>query len=256
MAGREMIRAAEIRTVVRDLNEISTGVNAFRTKFGCTPGDCANATTFIPGATNGDGDDYINSCVWTAGAVANDTGGNCWNNTAVGLAESFQFWYQLAQVGLIHGSYTGIDGPGGPWGDRGYIPGVNVMATSFDHTIGYTAIMWASVVLSVAWDFNPQIMSNIQGNIILLGTTAQADGLVSSGCCETSVPAFSPRIAWALDSKIDDGLPGQGNVLVFYPAIWVSGGYPSCVTSSDPGTANYLDTSTLRACALAVTNAF
>jgi prepilin-type N-terminal cleavage/methylation domain-containing protein len=44
LIGRDLIRAAEIRTQVSQFYEIQTAVNAFKLKYNCFPGDCLVAT--------------------------------------------------------------------------------------------------------------------------------------------------------------------------------------------------------------------
>ncbi len=88
LTGRDLIRAAELRSVVSDLERFDTAFNTFRGKYDCIPGDCANATTFFgtdslgcpsgggpTGTCNGNGDGLI----W-------------WSSTN----EIYRAWQQLA----------------------------------------------------------------------------------------------------------------------------------------------------------------
>jgi prepilin-type N-terminal cleavage/methylation domain-containing protein len=43
LVGRDMIRAAEIRATLRQIERIETAMNTFKAKYKCLPGDCANA---------------------------------------------------------------------------------------------------------------------------------------------------------------------------------------------------------------------
>jgi prepilin-type N-terminal cleavage/methylation domain-containing protein len=77
LVGRDLIRAAQMRSFVGDMEELVSAINAFRTKYNCLPGDCANATQFFgknttlcnahsgsagtPGTCNGSGDKHIYS---------------------------------------------------------------------------------------------------------------------------------------------------------------------------------------------------
>lgn len=44
MVGQELIRNAEVRATLKQIEQIETAVNNFRLKYNCLPGDCASAT--------------------------------------------------------------------------------------------------------------------------------------------------------------------------------------------------------------------
>lgn len=46
LLGKDMIRAAEVRSTAQQVDMIDNGIVAFQLKFGCLPGDCTNATSF------------------------------------------------------------------------------------------------------------------------------------------------------------------------------------------------------------------
>jgi prepilin-type N-terminal cleavage/methylation domain-containing protein len=48
LAGRDLIRAAELRSLVSEVERYNSAVNAFKLKYNCLPGDCATATNFWP----------------------------------------------------------------------------------------------------------------------------------------------------------------------------------------------------------------
>lgn len=87
LVGRDLIKAGEIRSMLSEV-QFKLASTAFRTKYGCVAGDCNNATSFFSGATNGDGDGFVSA------------------NVDV-YPETYQFFYQLNQSGLLPGSYTG-----------------------------------------------------------------------------------------------------------------------------------------------------
>src|ERR1019366_6843373 len=47
LVGRDLIRAAELRSVISEVEKYKTAVMTFKGKYDCLPGDCANATTFL-----------------------------------------------------------------------------------------------------------------------------------------------------------------------------------------------------------------
>lgn len=56
LVGKELIRAADIRANIADIEKLKTTINTFRLKYNCLPGDCLNATDYFSSVSNGDGD--------------------------------------------------------------------------------------------------------------------------------------------------------------------------------------------------------
>ena len=46
LVGRDLIRSAELQTIITDKNKYITAVNTFRTKYNELPGDMKTATTY------------------------------------------------------------------------------------------------------------------------------------------------------------------------------------------------------------------
>lgn len=248
LVGQDMIFASQMRSVVSDVEKLTAAVNTFRARYNCLPGDCANASSFFSTATNGNGDGHIDSTWWGNSVAFN---GSVSTNSSTG--ESFQFWYHLQQAQLIRGSYTGANGGGGT---RDYRPGTNIMATSYDSHIGYTVVMWpgSAQTADTTNNFNPDITTQHDAHVIFMGTTQAALGLASN-CCETYASAFAPTGAYYIDNKLDDGLPGSGNLIAMVPAYFQTHGY-TCTTTLVPSTAQYNVTNTKPACGLGVYNKF
>lgn len=197
MAGKSIIRGGQMRAVAAEYQRYHTAINAFREKYRAIPGDMINATDYwgdnsgvggcadaaiTDGSTcNGNGDTLIN-----AAGAASTTG------------ELFQFWNQLALAGLIEGTYTGIAGTGA---NIQSVIGENVPASKFK---------------PAGW--------SIYGSGIVSGNGALFDGdytnyLVVGAAHATSLSlsiVFSPRTAWAIDTKLDDGMPATGIAVTRY----------------------------------------
>lgn len=97
LLGQDLIHAAELRATIAQIEQFESGVNTFKTKYGCLPGDCADAASvgFDP-TTAGTGDGLIGALPG-AGACAYLLGG-C-SDQVVG--EYTNFWYHLSIAAFI-----------------------------------------------------------------------------------------------------------------------------------------------------------
>ena len=213
LTGQNLIRAAELRSVTTEFREYQSAIMTFRDKYFALPGDMKNATDFWGAMTNcaaaspsgtgtqtcnGDGDGQIFKA-----AAASQTG------------EMFGIWQQLANAGLIEGSYTGIAGSGG----AGHaLVGENIPISKFNQG-GWLAYYFGT---STGW------FSSVKSNKLIIG------GQHATGWSVT--PIFSPEEIWNIDQKMDDGKPGSGKVMAPDPA---SSTAPNCATSTDAATASY-----------------
>jgi prepilin-type N-terminal cleavage/methylation domain-containing protein len=108
LVARDLIRASELRSTISDVEKFKSAVNAFKLRFNCIPGDCANATDFFGTDPNGCHPTVVNTTPKTE--TCNGTGTdtiNDYNNPAVWRDQMFRFWQQLAAANLIPGMYSG-----------------------------------------------------------------------------------------------------------------------------------------------------
>lgn len=213
LAGRDLIQAAEIRATISQIEKYNSTVNAFRGKYGGLPGDLlytqasaygfftftgANAGTVGMGDNNGFIDVY---------QVTQDQPGFS--------GESLVFWRHLSDAGLVSGSYgngtritstTGVDSlPYPDYDMQGLIPPARLgrgnfivaglVASISAQPISKTNYFWLTPVA----DFN----------------TASADAFGGG---------LTPTDAYAIDSKVDDGMPNTGSTLATGNVL-NSGGY-------------------------------
>lgn len=61
LVGRDLIKAAQIRSQISQLQQVNASVNTFRLKYNCLPGDCRNATGILSNVVNGNGDGSIDA---------------------------------------------------------------------------------------------------------------------------------------------------------------------------------------------------
>lgn len=234
LSGQYLVRQAELRSIVTDVERFKTAVTNFRTKYNCLPGDCTNATTFFgaagtcPGGPgtgtqtcNGNGNGTIDY-----GAVDSD-------NSVAGNQEIFLVWQHLANANLIAGNFTGFHGAANSGNE---IIGVNVPASKMFGG-GYSMLNNQPTPIGVKRfseaDYSAQI---------------EFGGVASN---QTDTPILTPKEALAIEQKIDDGLPGKGTVLNYTSSV-----YPNCVTGTDPNLARYNTSFSTIQCPLFFGNAF
>jgi len=178
-----MIKGAQIRATVAQIEKYNTAVNTFRNKYNGLPGDIASPTNFFPAVTGASSS--------TTG-LANNNGLVEGSGTHVaGLnGENAVFWYELFQANLIPENVT---------------------------TVGL-----ATQVLTVSDSVLPQAKMG-RGNRIHVCTSSGVNYFVVAGFSGATTQAtgefatyglnLTPNEAYQLDSKIDDGLPSTGTVV-------------------------------------------
>ncbi|MFM9890380.1 MAG: type II secretion system protein [Rickettsiales bacterium] len=185
LAGQSLIRAAELRSVAADMSRFVTASYTFRDKYFALAGDMTNAESFWGTDSSG--------CPSGGGATGTCNGNG--DGILSGTNEGSRYWQQLAFAGLIEGKYTGT------WTAAGAVPGTNVPRGKISNT-GFSASYL---------NYVPGDASNTQmnyGNEITFGG-------VNPGF-DTSNAVLKPEEMWNIDTKIDDGKPGQGNIIALY----------------------------------------
>ena len=189
LGGQSLIRAAELRSVTTDLSKYVTATYTFRDKYFAIPGDMNNAesfwgrdancattytgTTAQPGTCNGNGNGQITTPLGWGG-----------NNR-----EPEQAWKQLALAGLIEGQYTGFSGATEDVAGI-HVPKGKISNTEFE--FGYYDIS----------------SSTSDPHNFILNYGNQITFSVRSG-----IGPLKPEEAWNIDTKLDDGKPGQGRII-------------------------------------------
>jgi prepilin-type N-terminal cleavage/methylation domain-containing protein len=232
LVGQDLIRAAEVRSVLSDIEKFNTAVNTFHGKYNCLPGDCANATNFWP-------QDASCGSAWTA--LSSPTTSTCNGNgngiiemdgdndsALVGHDEVNLFWQQLSLTNLLPGSFSGSFPPGGGWSPSE--PGYNVPASrisngcySMIYTEGTEVNLSTILNGDVIFD-NPPLIANVYwfGAMLFTNPTYSycGGGLIS------------PVEARSIDSKTDDGVPSSGNIQV--PIYTPEGGWNNtCINAGN-----------------------
>lgn len=176
LVGQDLIKAAEIRATVSQLEKYSTAVNAFRSKYNGIPGDLLNASNFGFDTTRGvnNGNSVIESVTGDAGSFA---------------GESSCFWDDLTFAGLINESLN--QSAAGACGNAQTntvlttaLPAAKMGRNNFIHVGSLSGVNYLTIV----------------------GVTALSTGFLTVDDLLTGAEAFQ------IDSKIDDGGPTAGSV--------------------------------------------
>ncbi len=177
LAGKSLIRAAELRDVSTSIARYNTSLYAFRDRYFALPGDMTNAASFWPSCTdsannpcNGDGDRIIPASAGCSSANPRET---------------FRAWQHLQLAGLVEGDYSGANAACSS-GSRPAEPGVNV----------------------------PRLKIPNAGAHFHYNGTAEANTLRIATAYSNSLegPLLKPEEAWNIDQKMDDGVPTAGKV--------------------------------------------
>lgn len=204
LAGQSLIRAAELRKVGTQFQAHQTAIHTFRDKYFSLPGDMTNATDFW-----GEIDASKATCIATASpdrkATCNGDGDGFINKSdtyADQGYERYHGWLQLANAGLIEGSYTGLTGIAGTFKD---VAGEN---TPFSPFPTYPWHMTSRVKTAIG---HPHLFDGRYNEIVNLTTRGSGGPL-------------TPEELWNIDKKLDDGKPATG-ILTTYKqsSTWAPG---------------------------------
>lgn len=177
LSGQALIKATELRSVQQQANEFSIALNLFNDQYMDLPGDLSNAQQYWP-----DDSQYVGF------TTANGDGNGRIGGTGPSQGESDNAWEQLSLAGLISGRYDG---------DSFAVPGVSRPASKIT-----PAAFW----IGHTYHDPPTIipLHNYVGNHIQLSTVymTRLGGTI-----------LSPRDAYSIDAKTDDGKPNTGSIL-------------------------------------------
>ena len=237
LSGQSLIHAAELRSVSEDMNKYQAALNSFRDKYFAIPGDMNNATQFW-GRLSAAG-----TCVTNSGMAVNAATGVCDGDsdglidhpgsTAGQSYETMQAWRELANAGMIEGSYSGV-----AVGTYGLVRVTNAPPSKLNGAslVSVTQLSTTSLGYVAAYHYAIDY-----GNVI--GIT-----LADSPYTGASGGVLLPQDAWNIDTKMDDGKPGTGIVM---------SNWSSCTSSASNSdfSGSYSLTATTKACTLLRKNA-
>ncbi len=202
LMGRDLIRAAQIRGIYKEIDGFRMAVNTFRLKYNCLPGDCIGGVTPVFGTDPA----CPSGTSATSGTCNGDGNGEIdWFLTN----EPAHAWKQLALAGLIPGSFTGESGDG--------IPGRNIPLSQKIEAVAYSLGYFSYAGYEVGY----HIPGTTMENRFVLGKVVTGEPTYGSFA--------SPRETLGIDSKYDDGNPTIGN----FTAVPFSADSPSGANLGD-----------------------
>jgi len=189
VGGRSLIYAAEIRSVISDVDRFRIAIATFEMQYSSLPGDIPNAQEYWPGCV----DNVANTC---------NGNGNGLINHDLGFYEHTRTWEHLSLAGLIPGEYKG----------DGIDPDADIRPISkLSDESYYEIVQYDTGIVAKITQFGKQ------GIFIWLRKFAVPSA------------SISPRDASVIDTKMDDGIPNKGFVngrkySLGIPGICVNGG--------------------------------
>lgn len=187
LVGQDLIRAAEVRSQIAQVEKLNTAVNTFRGKFNAIPGDMATSIATQFGFSNA-------SCAGSAGR--RDGNGileaGPTNTLYQGGGENGLFWNDISSSvagNLIDGSFTTATCTSLP-----FVVGTGLLSYMLPSKIGRGAYVY--------------VYSSNGYNFYGLSSVSAIDfgGL-------NSTVSLSVIQAYSIDTKMDDGKPTTGNTL-------------------------------------------
>ncbi|MBS0235833.1 MAG: prepilin-type N-terminal cleavage/methylation domain-containing protein [Proteobacteria bacterium] len=191
-AGTQMIRQAELRSIISDFYNFTIAYNNFQTKYKAVPGDFNAAASFFP-----------TGCVTGTATGCNGSGDGLidYDASSPGTSEVNLAWQHLALAKVLGGSFTAVD---------------KTLATTIIGTnapqskrvgLGYILINDAKKGINKNGTGAPAAVFEADRNVIFLGKAEAATTLFNS--------ALSPEDAFNIDQKMDDAYADTTGTTVF-----------------------------------------
>lgn len=208
MVGRDMIRSSQIRAVVNESQFYIQALNNFKDKYGALPGDFSTATSVWT-----EQNAVAATCVVTVTSLdlTCNGDGNGWittQGTSSTYYEQFRAWQQLYLANMIPTNVTPITGGDGTQDRK---PGYNIPKSKLE------GAGWGLVGLSVNYVLNTDTsILNYYANDVPPNHVLSLGGKTYSALAGKSLQqaVLSGPEAKSIDSKIDDGMPNHGKIVV------------------------------------------
>ena len=230
IVGNTMLRNAKLRSIMVDKDRYVAAVGQFQQVYKALPGDMINATSYWgeAHATPANCEQLAITTTTTDKRTCNGDGdGHIFGNAAAGrrLHERFRFWQHLSNAGLIEGNYLGVNNCGSNTASC-YRAGTN---SPLSEILGAT---WALYDVGREATLPTHIYdTQLYRHILYFGVEQPTVGFPFT-------KVLTPKEAWSLDSKFDDGTPAYGKVTVLMPMA-AGAMINDCATTNVATTAAY-----------------
>lgn len=203
LVGKDLISAAETRAQISQIEKYQTATNTFRVKYNALPGDIksSDATGFgfasrgtLRGEGNGDG---LLEAYYSGNAYGYMTSNG----------ENALLWRDLSDAKLIDGSFTTATYD---YATSCATPISGTRAKAF-----YPEAKMGNNNYVYAWSGSATIAYGRSDRKNYFSISQVVDA-----CFTAMNVGMSPSQAYAIDKKIDDGMPQSGRVLAFYPNVF------------------------------------
>lgn len=193
LVGLDMVKAAEIRGTISQVEKYNASVNTFRNKYGGIPGDLISSqsaafglfseTTLANTAGHQDGNGMIE-------------GGSAGANASIG--ETLTFWRQLSDANLIEAAL----------GSAGNSAIVNTSGQATADVTNMAQSLPGAKLTPIVY----YVVYSANGfNFFQLLPVTQITA--ATGALTFSNTGINPVSSYNIDTKIDDGLPSTGTVI-------------------------------------------
>jgi prepilin-type N-terminal cleavage/methylation domain-containing protein len=190
LVGQDLIKAAELRATIGQLEKYDAAVNTFRGKYNALPGDMNSAASFGFVTASGNGDGLIGT-----DPAAGQTAGAVDDGTEFAL-ESAAFFSHMADANLISEAINAYAGTG-TTKTTGYV------AADIDEAANFMPVSKLGRGTLVA------VRGAAGQNFFFIGVPAVENG-VATYADGSQIPVID---AFQIDSKLDDGNPSIGRVV-------------------------------------------
>lgn len=204
LTGQALIKAAQLRSDISQYEKIEIAANTFRVKYNCMAGDCKNASTLFTGAINGDGSKRLDGLTIN---YVSSFGGYYEADNFSSNSEITHFMDHLARAELIEGE-----------------PLSNTSSTNNINTS-----INANTLLPKSHKGVPMVVSHLPRDgkhWLQTGVMYNSANITCVSNCTGggigSIGQYSGSDLFAIDSKIDDGIPSSGRVVWMLGYRWVA----------------------------------
>lgn len=193
LVGQDLIKAAEIRATLAQVEKFNTSVNTFRSKYGGMPGDIISSSAAAFG---------IFSETTLAGTAGHQDGNGLIEGGSsaamVGIGETLSFWRQLSDSNLLEAAL-------------GTAGNSSIVTTTGQATANVTNIGQSLPAARTSPTVYYLVYASSGLNYFQLVPIMQITA--ATGAVTFGTAGLTPIQAYNMDAKIDDGMPGSGTVI-------------------------------------------